>query len=178
MFGKPQQRAGGPVNNGQSAPARKAATEVAEIQGGGLVQVIVSSLSPLTYYLFLTEQFVPQFDIESLNIVIEAPGDRSEGMIRATLAKYVTGVNGGRSEQRIELFPCTLEIVAMGRRLCVICPTADSFDGLFVTMGLKANGTDSEVKGIQSLNVLITEGILDAKITWNEGDTESIFPPA
>lgn len=176
MFGKPQQGMNGSSNNGRTGATRPPAAEVAQIQGGGLVQVIVSNLSPLTYYLFLTEQFVPQFDIESLNVVIEAPGEDSQGMIRATLSRYVTGVNGSRSEQRIELFPCTLEIVANGRRLCVICPNADSFDGLYVTMGLKPTGVDTEVKGVKALNVLLTEGIMDAKITWNEGDTEPIFP--
>lgn len=175
MFGRPPQKnVGNGVNSG---PVRPPVAEVAQIQGGGLVQVIVTSLSPLTYSVFLNDHAVPQIDIESLNIVIEAPGEDGQGIIRATLAQYVNALGGGKSQQRTELFPCTLEIVAQGRRLCVICQAPDSFDGLYVTMGLKQNGTDTELHGIRSLNVLLTEELLDARITWNEGDTEVIFPP-
>ena len=180
MFGKPQQKnTANSLTNGHGAPMRKATVDVAQIEGGGLVQVIVTGLSPLTFYLFLNDQMVPQIDIESLNIVIEAPRDEdpTSGMIRATLSRYVQDVTSNKSQQRTELFPCTLELIAQNRRLCVICPNPNSFEGLYLTVGLKPNGTDSELKGVHSLNVLLTDGILDAKITWNEGDTDSVFPP-
>jgi hypothetical protein len=178
LFGRPQQNPNNPAHNGQSAPKRPATADVSQIEGGGLVQLIVTSLSPLTFYLFLNDQPVSQMDVESLNIVIEAPtdADPTSGMIRATLARYVDAVTGGKTQQRTELFPCTLELIALRRRLCVICQNPNSFDGLFVTVGLKPDGTDSELKGVHALNVLLTEGILDAKITWNEGDTENVFP--
>ena len=53
---------------------RPPAAERAQIQGGGLVQVIVSSITPFTYYIFLNQLVVPQDDIESFSLSIEAPG--------------------------------------------------------------------------------------------------------
>lgn len=185
MFGKPSQdnfgnrkTPGHPANNGQSGQNRPAAADEAQIQGGGLVQVIVTTFSPFTYYLFLNEQLVSQLDVESLNVAIEVPSenDASSGMIRATLARYVDAVTGGKTVQRTELFPCTLEIVAQRRRLSVICKDPNTFEGLFVTLGLLPDGTSRDLSGIQSLNVLLTEGLFDAKITWMDGPTESIFP--
>ena len=180
MFGRPQQHhTTNSPQNGHGAPVRQATVDMAQIEGGGLVQVIVTSLSPLTFFLFLNDQPVSQFDIESLNIVIEAPREEeaNSGMIRATLSRYVVDVAGARSQQRTELFPCTLELLAQKRRLCVICPNSNSFDGLYLTVGLRPDGTDRELKGVHALNVLLTDGILDAKIIWNEGDTENVFPP-
>ena len=50
MFGKPSQ------TNGVHPPAqRPAASDIAMIKGGGLVQLIVSSLQPLTFALFLND---------------------------------------------------------------------------------------------------------------------------
>ncbi len=176
MFGKPQQN-NNPANNGASA-SRPAASDQAQIQGGGLVQIIVTSMLPMTFYLFLNDQPVDQMDVESINIAIEAPdASGAGGSIRATLSRYVNAVTGGKTQQRTELFPSTIEVLALKRRLNVSCPNPNSFEGLYLSLGLKADGTDSELKGVQSLNVLLTEGILDAKISWVEGgQTENIFP--
>ena len=179
MFGKPSQHnPGHPANNGQSGQTRPPAADEAQIQGGGLVQIIVTTQSPLTFYLFLNEQFVSQMDVESLNVAIEVPGDTdpNSGMIRATLARYVDAITGGKTVQRTELFPCTLEIVAQKRRLSVICKDPNTFDGLFLTVGLLPDGTSRDLNGVHSLNILLTEGLFDAKIVWNDGPTESVFP--
>ncbi len=184
MFGKPSQNnpgnrnpAGSAANNGQSAN-RPAVADEAQIQGGGLAQIIVTGLSPLTFYLFLNDQFVSQLDVESLNVAIEAPSDNdpSSGMIRATLARYVDAITGGKTVQRTELFPCTLEIVAQKRRLSVICKDPNTFDGLFLTVGLQPDGTSRDLNGVHSLNVLLTEGLFDAKIIWSDGQTDNVFP--
>lgn len=185
MFGKPSQnnpdnrnQAGHPANNGQNAQTRPPVADEAQIQGGGLVQIIITAQTPLTYYLFLNDQFVSQLDIESLNVAIEAPTDTnpSSGMIRATFARYVDAITGGKTIQRTELFPCTLEIIAQKRRLSVICQDPNTFDGLFLTVGLQPDGNSRDLNGVQALNILLTEGLFDAKIIWNDGQTESVFP--
>ena len=157
--------------------ARLPAADAARIEGGGLVQVIVTSLGPVEFFLFLNDQLVPQVDVESLSLSVEAPGaDVSGGIVRATLARYVTNVTGTRTIQRSELFPCTLEIVAAGRRVAVTCATPNSLEGVWINLGLRADGTSADVKGAQSVQVLVTDSLVDARITWVGGETEDLLP--
>ena len=98
MFGKPVQ------NNGASPP-RKAAADVAQIEGGGLVQVIVTELRPIAFSLFLNDTEVPQIDVDSLSISIEVPADgTSTPTVRATLYRYVTTV---RAAKRSSIRSCS-----------------------------------------------------------------------
>lgn len=158
-------------------PARQAAAQRAQIQGGGLVQVIVTSLMPFTYYVFLNQLAVPQEDIESFSLSIEAPGpEGGQQIVRATLARYVQNVAGERTLQNAELFPCTIELVALGRRLQITCTHPDSLDGLWISLGLRDDGSSAEVSGARALRLLITEGILDAKLTWEDGQVEDLLP--
>ncbi len=158
-------------------PPRPAASEVAKIAGGGLVQVIVTSLSPLTFYLFLNDQAIPQTDVESLSISIETPTETlSPTIVRATLSRYMVNVTGDRVQQRTELFPCTIEVVALGRRLSITCVNPNSVDNLWVSIGLKADGTGSDLSGVQSVRFLLTDGLLDAKLTWTDGTAEDLLP--
>lgn len=175
MFGKPPQQ-----SNGATPPQKPSAAEVARIQGGGLVQLIVTSLVPLNYYLFLNDQSVAQSDVESFSLSIEAPNDSSFGdtIVRCTLSRYVRTVTGEQTQQRTELFPCTLEIIALGRRISITCLNSDSLDGLWISLGLKADGTSAELSGVRSVRFLLTEGILDAKLTWVDGETEDLLPQA
>lgn len=171
MFGKPNQ------NWKAAQPPRPGAADVARIQGGGLVQIVITSASPLNYYLFLNDRAVPQEDVESLTISIDAPGpDNPTGGIYATLAYRALQVTGEKVMQRIALFPCTIEIVGMGRRISVTAMHANSLEGLWVTLGLKPDGTGAELTGLRALRVLITDGIVDAKLTWEDGETEDILP--
>lgn len=172
MFGRP------PGNNDHGASKRPPAAGVARIQGGGLVQLVVSSLSPMTFFLFLNDQAVPQIDVESLSISIEAPGggDTDAAIARATLTRYVKTVSSARTEQSEELFPCTVEIVALERRITVACVQVDSLDGLWINLGLKADGSSAEVSGAKSLQILLTGEILTARLTWMDGETEDLLP--
>ncbi|MCW3100916.1 MAG: hypothetical protein JWL77_6534 [Chthonomonadaceae bacterium] len=169
VFGKPAQ------NNGASPP-RKAAADVARIEGGGLVQVIVTRLSPLTFFLFLNDQEVSQIDVDSLSIDVEVPVGGSDPIVRATLYRYVTGVTGGKTQQHQELFPCTIEVIALGRRLSITCMNPNSLDGLWVTVGLRPDGTGSDLTGLQSVRLLLSQDLLDAKITWEDGESENLLP--
>ncbi len=172
MFGRPPQN-----NNGHTAQTRPAAADLALIQGGGLVQVVVTNLAPLTYSLFLNDKEVSQMDVESLSLFIEAPeGAGDAGTMRATLARYAPSVTGERTMQRTELFPCTLELIALNRRLSITAMHADSFDGLWISLGLKPNGESYELEGLKGLTVLINETILHAKLTWQDGGTEDLLP--
>ena len=171
MFGKPQ------TANG-TTPRRIPAGDVAKIQGGGLVQVIVTQAAPLEYHVFLNERYVPPTDLLGLSVTIEAPPENSpvQPVVRATLSRYVTNVTGERTAQRTELFPCTLEIIALGRRISVNCTRPDSLDGLWIDLGLKPDGSGSEVSGAQTLNILLEDGLLDAKLTWTDGTTDDLLP--
>src|SRR5690242_13532164 len=123
---------GKPQGNGQAGPAEPPASEVARIQGGGTVKVIVSSLQPMTFALFLNERAVPQVQVESVLVDIQAPAAESDApRVRATLSQYVKAVTGERSVQSIELFPSTIEVIALGRRMVITCQEVDNLDGVW-----------------------------------------------
>jgi hypothetical protein len=172
VFGRPS------GNHDHGTPQRPPAAEVARIQGGGLVQLVITSVSPMTFFLFLNDQAVPQIDVESLSVAIEAPdgSDSSGAIARATLTRYVKTVSSTRSEQSTELFPCTVEIIALERRITLTCLQVDSLDGLWISLGLKPDGSSAEVSGAKSLQILLTDEILSAKLTWMDGETEDLLP--
>ena len=156
-------------------PARTPATELARIEGGGLVQIIVTSLAPMDFFLFLNDKLVHTMDIESLSISIEA-AESSELILHATLNRFVKDGLGQMGQQRNELFPCTLELIAMGRRLSITCSNPDSTDGLWISLGLCADGTGRDLQSLKGLRVLLSHEFLDAKVYWLDGTEESIFP--
>ena len=172
VFGKPAEKNG-------ASPPRKAAADVARIEGGGLVQVIVTQLRPLTFFLFLNDTEVPQIDIDSLSVSVEIPADGvSSPTVRATLYRYVSAVTGDKTQQHTELFPCTIEVVALGRRLSITCMNPNSTDGLgvWVSLGLRADGTGSDLTGLQSVRFLLNQDLLDAQLTWEDGVSENLLP--
>ena len=83
--------------------------------------------------------------------------------MRATLYRYVTTVTGAKTQQHTELFPCTIEVVALGRRLAITCMRPNSLENLWVTLGLHADGTGSDLSGLQSVRFLLSQELLDAK---------------
>lgn len=173
MFGRPYQQENRPA----AAPARRAAGDVARIQGGGLVQVIVTALDPILFYVFLNDTALDQVNVDSLFVSIQAPGEGApNGEATATLSHYVKAVDGQRTLQQLALFPCAIEIVALDRRIFLTCPEEGTLDGLWISLGLKPDGTDSEVQGARALQILLNQTILDAKLTWGDGQTEELFP--
>ena len=116
-------------------------------------------------------------DVESLSVDIQAPSSGSSAtVVRASLSRFSTDVNGARVTQHVDLFPATFELVALGRRIAISCPNSDSLDGLYVSLGLKTDGTDNEVTGLQAIRILISDSILDARLTWNDGESEKPSP--
>jgi len=168
MFDKP---AG--TGNGKSAPQRRAAADVAKIEGGGLVHVIVTSLSPMTFYLFVNDKAISQMEVDSFEVNIDV-GD--ETIVRASLTRYVKSVTGEQTTQYTNLFPSTIEVVALGRRILITAENADSVDNLFVSLGLRTDGTTNDLKGLRSLHVMITNVLFDASLTWEDGVTEPLLP--
>lgn len=169
MFGLPPHR-----DNGATPPLPPAA-DVARIEGGGLVQLLVTQLSPFTFFLFLNDQAVEPMEVESLSVDVEAQEDSA--VVRATLSRYVTNVTGEKVLQRTELFPCTLEIIALKRRIVVVCMEAGSLDSTQIRLGLKPNGEDTPITGgLQGFRFLLTAGIVDAKLTWEDGTAEDLLP--
>ncbi len=173
MFGKPTE----PTQYNSSPSAPPPASDAARIMGGGLVQVIVTSASPLEYHVFLNDRYVSQVELDSLSASLEGPSDLlPNGVVRGTLSRHVGSVSGGNSQERTELFPCTLEIIAVGRRLSITTTQPNSLEGAFINLGLKSDGSSNELNGVKALRVLIGDGILDAKITWVDDVTEDVFP--
>lgn len=173
LFGKSNRGNG---HDQTPAPHRAAASDLAKIQGGGLVQLIVTETQPIGFSLFLNQKAVSEIDIDSLSIDVVAPDDPSDGVtVRATLSEYVTNATGDRVVQNRELFPCTIEVIALDRRLAVTCAKHDSTDGLWVSVGLRANGESSDLTGLREFRFLLSHDMLDARVTWVDGQSEDLL---
>lgn len=171
MFGKPH-----PESNG-AVPSHPAAADVARISSGGLVQVIVTNLAPLTFYLFVNDRAIAQEDVDSLSVDIETEDANPLGaVVRGTLSHFVTSTAGVREQQRTELLPGIIEIVALGRRISLTCPRTDLIEQTVIELGLNPDGTSHTAQGVRSLRVLLMEGILDVSLTWVDGESEALLP--
>ncbi len=147
---------------------------MAQLIGGGLVQLIVSNFDPLETFLFLNGSHVAPQDLESLTIVID--GGETEPACSCILSRYEVGVDGKRQTQAQNLFPCTVEIVAMQRRIRVSAEVADNPESAVVSLGLLADGTDRPISGAAGFRFVLSDGLLDCKITWNDGTSEAVLP--
>ena len=174
MFGKSNKGYG---HAQAPTPQRAAAADLAKILGGGLVQLIVTETQPIGFSLFLNQTAVSEIDVDSISIDVVAPDDPSDAIVvRATLSEYVTTVSGERVVQNRELFPCTIEVIALDRRLAVTCTRHDSTDGLWVSVGLRANGESADLTGLREFRFLLSHDMLDAKVTWVDGESENLLP--
>ena len=172
MFGKPSDS-----GNGKFAPARRPSSDVARIEGGGLVHVIVTSMSPVTFFLFINDKSIPQMEVDSLEVNVEVESDDiSSSTVRASLSRFVTSVTGEQTTQYTSLFPATIEVVALGRRILVTAENADSVENLFVSLGLRTDGTTNDLAGLRSLNIMITNVLVEASLRWDVGQAENILP--
>ncbi len=161
-----------PVN-----PNRPLASDVARLESS-LTQIIVSSASSDGIAVFLNGQPLAIGDVESLSIEIVAPDDAGQnGTVAAVLSRYQPGPTGTREQRAVSLFPGTVELIANGRRIVVTCMEANSFEGLWLGLGLRADGTSSELTGVQNLRLAVAPGLVDAKLVWSEdGATEDLLP--
>jgi len=171
MFGIGTNNTAPPIN-----PNRPLASDVARLESA-LTQIIVSSESSDGIAIFLNGQPMLTGQLESLTVEIIAPGDPQapQGQVTAILSRHGgTGIGG---QQTTALFPGTVELIGRGRRIIVTCLQPDSFDGLWLGLGLRADGTSSELTGVQSLRLAVAPGLLDAKLVWSEdGKSEDLLP--
>jgi hypothetical protein len=168
---------------GRGAANRPTAVSVARIDGH-LTHVLVGDEGePDGISVFVDARAVPIGEVESLSVDIVAPTDREpSGTLTAILSRYSGGgtaeAGAPRPQSTVALFPGTVEIIAHGRRITVTCQTPGSFDGLWLGLGLRSDGTSTELTGVQSLNVLVSpeSRLVDAKLTWSDtGATEDLL---
>ena len=169
----------GSSNGGTPAAASNlpAAAEVARLQSR-LTQIIVSGPSSADLYVFLNGQPVPTGDVESLSVEIIAPDANGQnGSVTAILSQYRTGPTGTRQTQGVSLFPGTVELIARSRRIVVTCEQDGSFDGLWLGLGLRSDGTSSELSGVQSLRLTAAPGLVDVRLVWSDTNAaEDLLP--
>ncbi len=170
----------GSTNGSSAAPAPSnlpAASEVAKL-GSSLTQIVVSGPSSGDLFVFLNGQPIPTGQVESLTVEIIAPDQNGQnGSVAAVLSQYKTGFTGSRDQTSVSLFPGTVELIARGRRIVVSCEQDGSFDGLWLGLGLRPDGTSSELSGVQSLRLAVAQGLVDAKLIWSETNaTEDLLP--
>ncbi|MES2460239.1 MAG: hypothetical protein V4671_06630 [Armatimonadota bacterium] len=169
-------------NNGDmgigTATNRPAASSQAAIEGNLTHLLIGDPTSVDGWHLFMNAKQIPTGEIESLSIEIIAPSDASEGTLTGLLSRYVTDSSGQRTQRSVSLFPGTVEVIAGGRRITVTCQEPGSFDGLWLGLGLRSDGTSTELGGVQSLRILADPDskLLDARLSWvDNAAVEDIF---
>jgi len=167
------------VAAGQNGSNRPSAAAVASIDTN-LTHVLLSLDSIDGVQVFFNSQPVPTGSLESVGIDIVAPTDSDRtGNLTGILSRYAgqnaAGATGAQTAT--SLFPGTVEIVARGRRIVVSCREAGSFDGLWLGLGLREDGTSTELTGVRSLSIVVTPSLLSAKLVWDDdGAEEDLFP--
>lgn len=156
-------------------PNRPPAAQVARLDTP-IVHALLSGDGADGLNVFVNGVPVPAGQVESLTVEIVAPDDQNpEGRIAAVLSRYESGPDGPR-QTGVGLFPGTIEIVGKGRRLSLSCPTAGSFDGLWLGLGLRPDGSADGLQGVKRLHVILAPGLAaDARLTWADGGEESVF---
>ena len=166
--------------NGQTpGNGRPPAAQVAQIQGS-LTHVLVGA-DPAGdgVHVFVNAAPLPAGELESLSVNIVAPtSDSDSGTLTGVIVRYQTGADGARTQRSVSLFPGTVEIIGRGRRIVVTCQQEGQFDGLWLGLGLNADGTSTELSGVQSLRVTVTPTLLDARLAWADGSGEEDLLPA
>ena len=150
----------GSSNGGTPADSANlpAASEVARLQSS-LTQIIVSGPSSADLFVFLNGQPVPTGEVESLSVEIIAPDANGQnGSVTAILSRYQTGPTGTRQTHGVSLFPGTVELIARDRRIVVTCEQDGSFDGLWLGLGLRSDGTSSELSSFGTLRLTDAPG--------------------
>jgi hypothetical protein len=152
---------------------------VAKVEGN-LTHVLISPDRGDSVQVFVNAHPIPAGELESLSVTITAPDERgSGGGITGIVSRYQTGADGARTQRSGSLFPGTVEVIARGRRIVVTCQQENSFEGLWLGLGLRADGTTTELTGVQDLRVVVTPTLIDAKLTWAEdGMEEDLLPDA
>lgn len=164
-------------NNTPAMPERPLASDVAKIQSGGLVQIIITKQAPFTFFCFVNSVQIPQEEITGVSIDIRVPdSENARPVVRAFLNRMMASPTGERSNITLSLFPATIQLVAEGRRVVITAEQEGSLEGLFISLGLLPDGTSNEVSGASSFQFILESGIVSCKLTWEDGVTEDLLP--
>jgi hypothetical protein len=145
--------------------------DLVQVHGRGLVQVIVSSHSPLVWYVFLNGKCLTPVELEDLMVELDGPA----GVFRAALTYKGTNLEGKPGKQFVELFPCTLMLTNGHTRFSITCQDPTNPDLIWIRAGLREDGAEYELSGVQKLKFLITEGIMEGVLTWSDNREEKLF---
>lgn len=172
MFGAPTASTTPPPGGG-----RPQAGDVAKI-AGNLTHVIVTGPDIDDLHVFYNGQWVMTGQIENVGVEIIAP----DGTLTGVLTRTETDAAGAKSTKSLSLFPGTVELVAKNRRVAVVCPVAGSFDGLTLLFGTAdENGAINNIglpaNGVRSLRIVVSSGLVDAKLVWDEDGREDNLLP-
>ena len=163
-------------SNGSTPPPsgnRPKASSVARIESN-LTHILVSASGAIDgVAVFLNAQPVLHGELESVTINIVAPQNETDkGTLTGVVSRYQTGPNGERTQRASSLFPGTVEVIAKNKRIVVTCQQDGQFDGLWLGLGLNADGTSTDLSGVQSLRVTVTPDVVDARLVWADGSGE------
>ncbi len=162
MFKKPEQE-----------PPGHGAQEAARVKTR-LSRVLVQSLNPFNVTVFTGGKQLFGEQIESVHLSLNFPeSNREEPELRGILTLKQQAEAG--SPQYLDLLPGTVELQHNLSLVRISCPSIQPFQGCWVDFGMNEQGQGSLLEGARGLQILLTEGILGSRITWNDGRTEEIF---
>ena len=177
MFGSSNGNGNGNNGSGPAPGNRPKAASVARIENN-VTHVLVSGASgPDAIAVFINAQPVHAGELDSVSINIVAPqNDTDPGTVTAVVSRYQTDATGARVQKGVSLFPGTIEVIIKNRRLVITCQNEGQFDGLWLGLGLNADGTSTDLSGVQSLRVTLTPDVRDARLEWADGSgTEDLL---
>lgn len=171
-------------SNGAQAqqPGRPRASDVARIDGT-LTQVILGD-DPTDAHVFVNGSPIAAGNFDSLTVEIVAPSGNGSGTISGIMSSYQAGEavpegGGGRTAHSTSLFPGTVDVVYGGRRVVIAVGQLNSFDGLWLGVGTRPDGSVTEVDGVQAFRLAVTSTFVDASLTWSDtGSTEPLLASA
>jgi hypothetical protein len=146
----------------------------AEIDGGGLVQVIVESLNPLAFKVFMNGHSVAA--VESVYVAVGDPAATGKP-VTALLNRFVTDLEGKQATQSQSLFPAVVDVVGSGRRFVLACSDPEQpLENFWVSLGVRPDGSATPVQGVAFVELfLASNGIAQATLTWTDGAKEELF---
>ena len=157
---------------------RPQAAEVARITGHLTHVFVAQGGGPDAVAVFYDGQVIPTGALDSLSVQIVAPDDKQDGTLTGILSRYDSGPQSGTPVKTLRLFPGTVDFICKGCRVSVTCAEEGSFDGLFLRFGTDDNGVGLQADGVLSLNIVVSPGLLDARLVWAEDNREDIVFPA
>jgi hypothetical protein len=155
------------------------AADWSAIDGGGLVQLIITTFNPFVFHLFINGREIPQPTVDSLYVTVGLPDNPTDPPSQvATLTTLITDLAGQKTKQSQSVFPGTLEVVAGGKRVTLSCPDPDDPLEMYVRLGLRPDGTNNAIEsGLHSIQVFLNPGLgmMQFNLKWSDGLEETLI---